>query len=204
MGNGGHAYLSSYPGYLREPHSKSVGNGGHAYLSSYPGFFLGASLTVSGEWWPCIPVKLPWVFPGAYLSSYPGYFREPHWKSVGNGGHAYLSSYPGFFQEPYWLSMGLLEISRVTWQVCHVWSSLSLGTLMLSSGVWTLPRILCCQLESQQQSPTVNRSVSTLWLIVAEGLIKDVYLRWTHKEVCFRYDMVNFSPNTHSRHSIAC
>ena len=35
------------------------------------------------------------------------------------GSCIYLSSYPGYFQEPYWLSMGLLEISRVTWQVCN-------------------------------------------------------------------------------------
>ena len=31
----------------------------------------------------------------------------------------YLSSYPWYFQEPHWFSMGLLEISRVTWQVCN-------------------------------------------------------------------------------------
>ena len=29
-----------------------------------------------------------------------------------------LPSYPGYFQEPHWKSMGLLEISRVTWQLC--------------------------------------------------------------------------------------
>ena len=27
-------------------------------------------------------------------------------------------SYPGYFWEPHWNSMGLLEISRVTWQLC--------------------------------------------------------------------------------------
>ena len=32
-----------------------------------------------------------------------------------------LSSCPGYFQEPHWLSMGLLEISRVSWQVCTVY-----------------------------------------------------------------------------------
>ena len=31
-----------------------------------------------------------------------------------------LSSYPGYFREPHWISMGLLEISRVTWQLCTV------------------------------------------------------------------------------------
>ena len=31
--------------------------------------------------------------------------------------YSYLSSYPGYFREPHWFSMGLLEISRVTWQV---------------------------------------------------------------------------------------
>ena len=33
---------------------------------------------------------------------------------------AELPCYPGYFREPHWLSMGLLEISRVTWQL---WSS---------------------------------------------------------------------------------
>ena len=30
---------------------------------------------------------------------------------------SYLSGYLEYFREPHWLSMGLLEISRVTWQV---------------------------------------------------------------------------------------
>ena len=34
----------------------------------------------------------------------------------------YLSCYPGYFWEPSWLSMGLMEISRVTWQVWLLWS----------------------------------------------------------------------------------
>ena len=33
---------------------------------------------------------------------------------------AELPCYPGYFREPHWLSMGLMEISRVTWQL---WSS---------------------------------------------------------------------------------
>ena len=47
---------------------------------------------------------------------------------------AYLSSYPGYFREPHWFSMGLLEISRVSWQVgwgqCHHRSWLSLIQLI--------------------------------------------------------------------------
>ena len=37
--------------------------------------------------------------------------------------NAYLSSYPWYFREPHWFSMGLLEISRVTWQVWLWWNT---------------------------------------------------------------------------------
>ena len=39
---------------------------------------------------------------------------------------SYLSSYPGYFRKPHWKAMGLLEISRVTWQIWQV-SSLPSG-----------------------------------------------------------------------------
>ena len=48
-----------------------------------------------------------------------------------------LSSYPGYFQEPHWKSMGLLEIFRVTWQLCK-----HLPELIL----------ICCLFDPQEHS----------------------------------------------------
>ena len=39
-------------------------------------------------------------------------------KNTQNTPHAEVSGDLRYFQKPHWFSMGLLEISKVTWQVC--------------------------------------------------------------------------------------
>ena len=89
---------------------------------------------------------------------YPSSFKLRFYPS------AYLSSYPGFFQEPHWSAMGLLEISRVTWQESSS-STMNLGTVLLTH--WDLTKMAVILFRPQwvnfQQIATSEHESCQYW-----------------------------------------